>query len=139
MQGREEYELFLRLAELGSSDLWQCATCQVGMGDMGLRWEKTGKVVAKNSVRIEKVEFMIGKAEARSSKLENELKNTKHELEDLKKSLSVVKEDALKMSVTEVVQRENIRSNIIIQNLAESNSNEPSERQAHDMRCSSSS
>ena len=30
--GREEYELFLRLAELGSSDLWQCATCKVSWG-----------------------------------------------------------------------------------------------------------
>ena len=38
------------------------------------------------------------------------------------------------MSVIEVVQRENIRSNLIIQHLAESKSNEPSERQAHDMK-----
>ena len=62
---QKEYELFLTLSQMGNPDLWQCRTCKVGMGDLGLRWEQTGKIVAENTARIEKVETRVEKEEAR--------------------------------------------------------------------------
>ena len=103
------------------------------MGDLGLRWEQTGKIVAENTARIEKVETRVEKEEARGDRLEHDLKKTKDELEDLKKSLVVVKEDAMKMSVAELGERESNKNNVIMHRVAESASNEPSERQAHDL------
>ena len=80
--GREEYKLFQRLAELGNSDMWQCLTCKVGMGDLGLRWEQTGKIVAENSAKIEKLETKVERQETRCDKLENALKKSKEEFEE---------------------------------------------------------
>ena len=103
------------------------------MGDLGLRWEQTGKVVAENTERINKVETKVEKQEARGDKFENELKKTKEELEELKKSMNDVKDNAIKMSLAEIAERENNRTNVIIHRVSESASSEPSERQAHDM------
>ena len=59
--GDKEYKLYAELSELGNPDLWQCATCKVGMGDLGLRWEQTGKIVAENAAKIEKIETKLEK------------------------------------------------------------------------------
>ena len=131
--GHPEYRLYLGLAEHGNPDMWQCATCKVGMGDLGLRWEQTGKLVAENTARIEKVETKVEKLEARGDTFENELKKTKDELEELKKSVNQVKEDAMKMSLSEISERESNRNNVVIHRLPESCSSEPSKRQAHDL------
>ena len=109
----------MRLAELGNPDMWQCATCKVGMGDLGLRWEQTEKIVAENSARIEKIETKVEKIETRGDKLESELKKTKQELEDLKKYLLVVKEDAMKMTITEISEIEKNHNNLIFHNVVE--------------------
>ena len=61
--GREEYVMFLKLAELGHPDMWQCATCKVGMGDLALRWEQTGKIVAESSAKLEKIEAEMERQE----------------------------------------------------------------------------
>ena len=132
--GTEESELFLRLSRLGSTDLWQCQTCQVGMGDMALRWEKTGNIVAGNSARIEKLEAKVGKEEARADELEKTLKKTKNELEELKNNMAEMKKDATKTILTEVTERENNHKNVIIHNVPESYSSNPSEQQAHDIQ-----
>ena len=115
--GREESELFLRLSRLGSTDQWQCQTCQVGMGDMALRWEQTGNIVTGNSARIEKLEAQVGKEEARADKLEKDLKKTKTELEELKNNMAEMKKDATKTIMTEVSERENNHKNVIIHNV----------------------
>ena len=81
--GQQEYELYLQLSQMGNPDMWQCQTCKVGMGDLGLRWEQTGKMVAENTVRIEKVENKVEKKEARNDTFENDLKKTKEELAEL--------------------------------------------------------
>ena len=130
--GREEYELFQRLAELGNTDMWQCLTCKVGMADMGLRWEQTGKIVAENTAKLEKLEARVEREESKSDKLENDLKKTKEELHYLKISITMVKEDVMKMSLAEINERENNRNNVIIHQVQESTSNEPQERQYHD-------
>ena len=131
--GQQEYELYLGLSLLGNPDLWQCTTCKVGMGDLGLRWEQTGKLVAENTVRIEKIETKIEKQEARGDKFENELKKAKEELAEIKENMNAVKEDAMKMSMAEIGEREGNRNNIVIHRVPESTSTEPSERQAHDL------
>ena len=59
----------------------------VAVRHLGLRWEQTGKLVAENTARIEKVETKVEKLEARGDTFENELKKTKDELEELKKSM----------------------------------------------------
>ena len=130
--GDQEYKLYLDLSELGHPDLWQCNTCKVGMGDLGLRWEQTGKIVAENSARIDKIETSVERLEARGDKLENELKKTKEELNELKKSMVLVKEDAMKMSLAEMSERENNQNNVVIHMVQESTSNEPNERRYHD-------
>ena len=132
--GDQEYKLYAELSELGNPDLWQCATCKVGMGDLGLRWEQTGRIVAENTARIEKIETRLEKIEAKEDKLENELMTTKQELKDLKNSLTILKEDAMKKSIAEISERENNRSNLIIHGVSKSASMEPSERQAHDIK-----
>ena len=132
--GDHEHKLYLELSQLGHPDLWQCATCKVGMGDLGLRWEQTGKIVAENVLRIEKIETMVEKMEAREDKLVNELRKAKEEVEDLKKSMTKVKEDAMIKSIAEISERENNRNNLILHGVKESASNDPSERQAHDAK-----
>ena len=103
--GQQEYELYLQLSQMGNPDMWQCQTCKVDMGDLGLRWEQTGKIVAENTARIEKVESKVEKQEARNDKFENDLKKTKEELAELKKSMTAVKEDAMKMTMVEISER----------------------------------
>ena len=131
--GDPEYQLYLGLAQHGNPDMWQCATCKVGMGDLSLRWEQTGKIVAENAARIDKVETKIEKHEARGDTFENELKKTKEELAELKKNMNAVKEDAMKMTMAEISTREGNRNNVIMHRVLESTSTEPSERQAHDL------
>ena len=128
----EEYKLFQRLAKLGNPDLWQCATCKVGMGALGLRWEQTGKIVAENTAKLEKLETSVEREEAKRDTLENDIKKTKEELHDLKKSITMVKGDAMKMSLAEINERENNRNNVMIHQVQEFTSNEPQERQYHD-------
>ena len=62
------------------------------------------------------------------------MKKTKDELEDLKKTLDVVKEDAMKMSIAELSERESNCNNVIIHRVPESENIEPTERQAHDFK-----
>ena len=131
--GSEEYNLYLKLSLLGTPDLWQCQTCQVGMGDLGLRWEQTGKIVAENKAKIDILETKLEKQEVKGDKLENELKKTREELAELKKSLDVVKEDAMKMSVDEMSERESKRNNVILHGVPESASSDASERHTHDL------
>jgi hypothetical protein len=132
--GREEYELFVKLAELGNPGLWQCLTCKVGMGDLGLRWERTGKIVAENRARLDIIETKIEKQEVKVDSLGHDLMKTKEELEKLKKSMDVMKKEAIQISLTEINERESNHSNVMIHNVPESNSNEPSVRQAHDLK-----
>ena len=100
--GREEYELFVKLAELGNPGLWQCLTCKVGMGDLGLRWERTGKIVAENRARLDIIETKIEKQEVKVDSLGHDLMKTKEELEKLKKSMDVMKKEAIQISLTEI-------------------------------------
>ena len=104
------------------------------MGDLGLRWEQTGKIVAENTARLEKLEIKVEKQETREDKLELDLKKTKAELEELKKTMAGMKHEATKMSLVEMSERENNRNNVIIHKVPESTSNEPSERQAQDLK-----
>ena len=46
--------------------------CKVGMGDLGLRWEQTGKMVAENASKIAKLETRLDRQEAREDKLERD-------------------------------------------------------------------
>ena len=131
--GQEEYELFLRLAGLGSPNLWQCLTCKVGMGDLALRWEKTGKMVAENKEKINILENKVEKPEERGDNLEHELKKTKEERDCLHMRISVLQETAMKRSLAETDERNNNRNNIIIHRVPESKSSKPLERQAHDL------
>ena len=131
--GEKEYKLYLELAERGSPDLWQCLTCKVGMGDLGLRWEKTGKIVAENAARIDQLETKIDRLEAREDELETNLKETKAELEQLKKSIPGIKKEEMQRSLSELSERETKRNNVIIYKIPESTSNTPSDGQAHDV------
>ena len=101
--------------------------------DLGLRWEQTGKLVAENTARIEKVETKVEIQEAKGDKFKKELKKTKEELSDLRKSIATIKEDTMKSSLAEIGEREANRSNVILHRVPESASSEPSERQAHDL------
>ena len=131
---REEYELFVKLAELGNLGLWQCLTCKVGMGDLGLRWERTGKIVTENRARLDIIETKVERQEVKVDSLGHDLKKTKEELEKLKESMDVMKKEAIQISLTEINERENNRSNVMIKNVPESNSNDPSVRQDHDLK-----
>lgn len=42
------------------------------MGDLGLRWEQTGKMVAENASKIAKLETKVDRQEAREDKLERD-------------------------------------------------------------------
>ena len=53
--GQQEYELYLQLSQMGNPDMW----------DLRLRWEQTGKIVAENTARIEKVETIGGEARSK--------------------------------------------------------------------------
>ena len=62
---------------MGNSHLWQCATCKVGLGDLALRWEKTGRMLAENNDRINKLESKVEEQQVKEDYLEMELKKTK--------------------------------------------------------------
>ena len=65
------------------------------MANLGLRWEQTGKIVAENAAKLEKLESRVEREEAKRDKLENDLKKTKEELHDLKKTITMVKGEAI--------------------------------------------
>ena len=48
---------------------------------------------------------MVEKQEARNDTFKNDLKKTKQELAELKKSMTAVKEDAMKMTMVEISER----------------------------------
>ena len=111
--------MFLKLAKLGHPDMWQCATCKVGMGDLALRWEQTGKIVAESSVKLEKIEAEVERQELRNGNLENELKKTKNELEELKDRMEGMKKEAVELSLIEISEREDNSNNVVIYNVPE--------------------